>query len=161
MSARYDLYRFNTGKDDVPLDSDVIYAIGLQIGGYRCPYATLKSTGDVTSSSSSPFVASLESGDGRTVTVSNLVGSDIYFRMVPAAADDSADCDMHEFLYPLPTEPGVYGSYKRTWRESADPPYSVHWRTSLFVPSSLGLGIDQAWAIAKLYLKDPTDVGRK
>lgn len=153
----YDLYRFSTDKDDAPLDSDVIYAVGLQAGEYRCPYAMLKSTGDPAS----PFLATLESGYGRTVTVSNLVNSDVYFRMSPAAADDSVDADVHEFLYQLPTEPGVYGSYKRTWRESYDPVYSVHWRTSLFVPSSLALSIDQAWAIMKLYLKDPTNVGCK
>ena len=154
MATRYDIYRFNTDVSDGPLDSDVLYSVGMQIGEYTCPYATLAATGNP----SSPYT-SAACGD-RIVNVTRIRGYVFYFNTTTDTIDPAGK-PQQEFMEPVIGEEGFYGSYKRCRRYYSERTPPNQWRTSIFVPSALGLSVNQVWAIMQTYLADPTNPGCK
>jgi hypothetical protein len=91
--------------------------------------------------------------------VSSIVGNDVYFQITGLTADVDGR-DQREFLSSVSGEPGFYGSYKRVWKAYGDCDHECQ-RTAIFIPSTMGLTVSQAWDIMRAYLADPVQPGCK
>lgn len=135
------------------MDSDALISMGLAEGSYTCPYFALQKTGVA----SAPYSAM--SAGSREVTITMSSNKAIRFAIKPESLYPvRGDEEMLEFLSPVASEPGVFGSGKNVYMTCGD---SGGYRTVIMVPSAMGLSANQAWRITKEYLTDPFNPANK
>lgn len=155
MTTRYDVYRFINNGDGEPMASDALMSMGLEMGEYTCPYISLLKTGPQSTPYSTANIGS------RVVNITTSNAKIIRFSIDPESLFPNNDSDTSELLYPIVSEPGVFGSRKKVKIATGNPEFPMGFRTVIMVPSTMGLSVNQAWAISRTYLADPFNPGNK